>query len=407
MELQMNPVTLSGTHVELVPLDLSHQEDLCKIGLDSELWKLTTNEIRTPADMQNYVATALNDRAAGTSLPFVIIEKSSGKIIGSSRYHSYNKANRRLVIGHTWISGQWQRTFVNTEIKYLMLKHAFENLNCQRVEFIVNSINDRSRRALLRIGAKQEALLRNYSIGKNSEGCDVALFSIIDLEWPQIKTGLENKLSRTTQQSDVARSYDMVAEEYAAEFKDELANKPFDRKMIEWLVEKTDRRGPYCDMGCGPGQIARYLNDLGVEAFGIDISGEMVEQAKLLNPDVRFEQGSMLSLGSVSDNSLGGIAAFYSLLHLDRKYLVPALLELHRTLRPGGVLLTALHIGSQVVHRDEWFGKEVSIDFLFFETQEMKDNLQRAGFTLEEVVERDPYVGFEYPSRRVYTFARK
>jgi len=403
----MNQVILTGTHVELIPLDRSHHDQLCRIGLDADLWKLTTNEIRTPDDMQNYIATALKDQSAGSSLPFVIIEKKTSTVVGSTRYHSFNEANRRVVIGHTWIALDWQRTFVNTEIKYLMLKYAFEDLNCRRVEFIVNSINDRSRRALVRIGAKQEAVLRNYSIGKVGESCDVALFSIIDVEWQRIKIDLENKLKGTACKVDVANSYDKVAHDYAEEFKDELTHKPFDRKMLELLVEKTNRLGPYCDLGCGPGQIAGFLHSLGVDVIGIDISTEMIEQAKLLNPAIRFEQGNMLALERVADNSLGGIAAFYSLLHLSRESVVPALRELYRALRPGGVLLIALHIGSEVVHRDEWFGKEVSLDFRFFETEEVKNNLLEAGFAVEEVIERGPYISFEYPSRRAYTFARK
>ena len=193
MNQQLQPVTLSGKYVKLVPLDRAHHAALCEIGLDEELWRFTTNEITTPEEMHLYIESALKDQSTGASLPFTIIEQNSNKLVGSSRYHSFNASNRRVVIGHTWIGRDWQRTVVNTETKYLMLKYAFDILQCLRVEFIVNSINEKSRRALLRIGATQEAILRNYVIGKSDEPCDVALFSIINAEWPRIKVDLEQK----------------------------------------------------------------------------------------------------------------------------------------------------------------------------------------------------------------------
>ena len=190
----LKPVTLTGQHVELVPLQHSHHAQLCESGLDERLWELTTNEVSTPEEMLAYIEAALNDQSIGTALPFVIVEKKTNKIVGSSRYHSFNATNRRIVIGHTWIATDWQRTIVNTETKYLMLKHAFEELGCQRVEFIVNSINEKSRRALQRIGAKQEGVLRNYVLGKTNEPCDAVLFSIIDSEWNKVRSDLEDKL---------------------------------------------------------------------------------------------------------------------------------------------------------------------------------------------------------------------
>jgi SAM-dependent methyltransferase len=205
---------------------------------------------------------------------------------------------------------------------------------------------------------------------------------------------------------DPEESYDRVAAEYATEFRDELSHKPFDRKMLDWLIEKVGGLGPICDMGCGPGQVAKYLHEKGSQACGIDLSGEMVRQAQLLNPEIRFEQGNMLSL-EIDQNSLGGIAAFYSLIHVPRESVVQALTEFKQVLRSGGAILIAHHIGADVVHRDEWFGKDVSLDFLFFETNEMKEYVTRSGLLLEEVIERDPYPAVEYPSRRSYMFARK
>jgi SAM-dependent methyltransferase len=206
---------------------------------------------------------------------------------------------------------------------------------------------------------------------------------------------------------DLQSSYDRVAEDYAEHFHDEMEKKPFDRKMLDWLAEKVGALGIICDMGCGPGQVARYLHDHGVKACGVDLSTAMVERARALHPEISFQQGDMLALAEVADNSYGGMAAFYSIIHIHRPSLIQALLELKRVLRPDGVLLLTFHIGQEIIHRDEWWGKEVSMDFIFFETEEMKDYLRLAGFELEEVIERDPYTEVEYPSRRAYIFARK
>lgn len=206
---------------------------------------------------------------------------------------------------------------------------------------------------------------------------------------------------------DFQKSYDSVAEDYALNFLDELDKKPFDRKMLDWLAEKVGGRGIVCDMGCGPGQAARYLSERGVESCGIDLSPEMVKKAQKLNPEISFRQGNMLSLDNVADASLGGIAAFYSIIHIQRADLNRALSELKRILLPGGSLLLAFHLGNEVVHMDEWWGKQVALDFFFYEREEMKDELQATGFEIEEVIERDPYPNVEYPSRRAYIFSRK
>lgn len=206
---------------------------------------------------------------------------------------------------------------------------------------------------------------------------------------------------------DTRNSYDLVAADYAAHFRDEMEKKPFDRKMLDWLAERAGELGIICDMGCGPGQVARYLYDQGAKVCGVDLSPGMIEQARSLHPDIPFHQGDMLALDSIADNSYGGIAAFYSIIHVTRPALNQALAELKRALRPGAPLLLAFHIGQEIIHRDEWWGKEVSVDFIFFETEEMKDHLKAVGFELQEVIERDPYPEVEYPSRRAYIFARK
>jgi SAM-dependent methyltransferase len=207
--------------------------------------------------------------------------------------------------------------------------------------------------------------------------------------------------------NSVQSSYDVIAGEYAKHYADELTRKPFDRKMLDWLIEKVGTLGGICDLGCGPGQIAAYLASRGTTVCGIDLSEEMVRTARRLNPGLLFEQGDMLDLRKVADAAFGGIAAFYSIIHIGRANVTDALRELHRILAPGGVLLITFHIGSEVIHRDEMWGRPVSLDFNFFERSEMKEFLSAAGFTLEEAMERDPYPGAEYESRRAYIFARK
>ncbi len=207
---------------------------------------------------------------------------------------------------------------------------------------------------------------------------------------------------------ELQSSYDRVAENYAKQFRDEIDKKPFDRKMLDWLAEKVGGLGVICDMGCGPGQIARYLHSKGVKVCGVDLSPAMVQQAQRLNPDIPFQRGDMLTLANVADNSYGGIAAFYSIVHIPRQKVVQALQELKRVLRPKGMLLLTFHIGQEIKHLDEFLDKEVSLDFIFFETEEVKSYLAEAGFELEEAIERDPYSEeVEHQSRRAYIFARK
>lgn len=207
---------------------------------------------------------------------------------------------------------------------------------------------------------------------------------------------------------EVRSGYDRVAENYAEQFRDEMERKPFDRKMLDLLVEKVGGASVICDMGCGPGQVARYLYARGAKTCGVDLSPEMVRRARELNPEIDFRQGDMFALTEVADDSFGGIAAFYAIVNLPRESVVDALRELGRVLRPGGVLLLAFHVGEGIKHVEEFLGEPVAMDFFFFETEEVKGYLRAAGFDLEEAIERDPYPeAVEYPSRRAYVFARK
>jgi ubiquinone/menaquinone biosynthesis C-methylase UbiE len=205
--------------------------------------------------------------------------------------------------------------------------------------------------------------------------------------------------------ANVQSSYDRVADEYAQRIYDELRHKPLDRELLDRLADQVRGRGRVCDLGCGPGHIARYLHERGVPVVGVDLSPEMIARARQLNPEITFIEGNMLAL-EVPDRAWAGIAAFYSIIHIPRANVVQALREMKRVLQPGGVLLIAFHIGDQTVHLDEWWGKQVSVDFFFFQTREMLAFLQTASFATLEVIERDPYPGVEHQSRRAYIFAR-
>jgi SAM-dependent methyltransferase len=202
-------------------------------------------------------------------------------------------------------------------------------------------------------------------------------------------------------------SYDGLAEEYAKRLFDELDHKPLDRALLARYAQEIRGLGPVCDLGCGPGHITRHLRGLGAEAFGLDLSAGMVEQARRQNPGIEFWQENMLSLDA-EDGSWGGIVAFYSIVHVPREEVPRAFGEMLRVLRPGGLLLLSFHVGDELVHLDELWGQEVSLDFHFFRAEDMEELLVEAGFEVEEVVEREPYgEDVEAQTRRAYVFARK
>ena len=210
----------------------------------------------------------------------------------------------------------------------------------------------------------------------------------------------------TDNKSDLSSSYDEVAEEYVRRIAGELEHKPFDRELLDRYAAMFDANDTVCDMGCGPAHVARYLHERRVQVIGIDLSAEMVQQARRLNPELDIHQGDMLSL-DVPDESWAGIVAFYSLIHIPRASVARALSELVRCLRPGGRLLMSFHIGDEVMHLEELWGHPVKMDFIFFRTDEMLGYLSEAGFDVEETLERDPYPDVEYPSRRAYILAFK
>lgn len=194
--MTLQPVTLAGRHVRLEPLSQTHHPALCAIGLDPELWELIPYRVATPEDLAAYIRTAQDAQAAGSAMPFATVHTPSGQVVGSTRYLNIDQANRRLEIGATWIKAPWRRTAVNTEAKYLMLRHAFETLGCIRVEFKTDSLNQRSRNAIRRIGAVEEGTLRQHMITWSGRLRDSVYFSILDSEWPRVKQDLEQKLAR-------------------------------------------------------------------------------------------------------------------------------------------------------------------------------------------------------------------
>lgn len=190
----VEPVTLEGRHVRLEPLSQAHHADLSASGLDPELWRWIPTQVRTPEEMSAYIETALGEQSRGVSLPFAILEKCTGRAIGSTRYGNIERTHHRVEIGWTWLAPAWQRTPVNTEAKYLLLCHAFETLGCIRVELKTDSLNDRSRAAILRIGAREEGTFRNHMITSTGRIRHTVYFSISDSEWPEVKARLEARL---------------------------------------------------------------------------------------------------------------------------------------------------------------------------------------------------------------------
>lgn len=192
--MKLEPVTLEGRSVRLEPLTAAHHAALCEVGLDPELWRLVPYRVSNAEEMMGYIGSALEAQAAGTAIPFATVEKASGRVVGSTRFMNIDAAHRRVEIGATWLAAPWQRTTMNTEAKYLMLRHAFETLGCIRVELKTDALNQRSRQAMLRIGAREEGTLRQHMVTWSGRLRDTVYFSILDSEWLAVKADLEAKL---------------------------------------------------------------------------------------------------------------------------------------------------------------------------------------------------------------------
>ena len=189
------PVVLEGAHVRLEPLAPGHLDALCAVGLDEELWRWTIARATTHPEMQAWLDAALAAHAAGTQVPFAIVERAADRLVGSTSYLNIAVADGRLEIGSTWVARPWQRTAVNTEAKLLLLRHAFEVLGYERVEFKTDALNAQSRAALRRLGAIQEGILRRHMRTSTGRLRDTVYFSILKAEWPAVRATLEGRLA--------------------------------------------------------------------------------------------------------------------------------------------------------------------------------------------------------------------
>ena len=192
----IEPVTLEGDHVRLEPMSFAHVPALSEVAFQPSIWRWMPLRLETAEETRAYVASALESAATGTQLPFVTVDRATGRAIGSTRYLEIALDHRRLEIGWTWIAPAWQRSAVNTEAKLLMLEHAFDRLDCRRVEFKTDARNERSRAALLGIGATFEGIFRKHVVLRDGSPRDSAWFSIIDDEWPAIRDRLRLRLAR-------------------------------------------------------------------------------------------------------------------------------------------------------------------------------------------------------------------
>ncbi len=200
--------------------------------------------------------------------------------------------------------------------------------------------------------------------------------------------------------------YDTVAREYAEKFCDEHEKKPKDREILCRFSQEVTGMKPIWDFGCGPGQTTDFLRNLGTEISGLDLSENLIEQANMIHPCITFRKGNILDL-DFENNSIGGIVAFYAIVHFSQTQLKKAFREIFRVLQPGGVFLFTYHIGEETIQLDEFLGKVVEINFMFFKTDFIFICLRNAGFDDIEIIERDPYPEVEYQSRRAYVFAKK
>ena len=202
---------------------------------------------------------------------------------------------------------------------------------------------------------------------------------------------------------ELQATYDHVAEKYADTFFDELDRKPFDRELLDAFADRVRGRGLVLDIGCGPGHIGRYLHDRGVEIAGVDLSTEMVELARRLNPDMAFEVGDMAALAA-GDAGLAGIVAFYSVIHISRDDVPGVLREFRRVISPGGELVISVHVGTGSFRREDFLGEQVPFEATFFERDELVSLVEGAGLRVEEAIQRAPYDD-EAQTQRLYVRA--
>ncbi len=180
----------------LEPLGLGHLDALWAAADDPELWRWTAVQIESRSDLESYVRAALEEASRGVALPFATRVRDGGTVVGTTRFASYASEHKRIEIGWTFVARPWQRTRVNSETKLLMLRHAFETLGLERVELKTDRLNEASRRAILRLGAKEEGVLRHHMVTHSGRLRDSVYYSILRAEWPAVREGLEQRLAR-------------------------------------------------------------------------------------------------------------------------------------------------------------------------------------------------------------------
>jgi len=200
--------------------------------------------------------------------------------------------------------------------------------------------------------------------------------------------------------------YDKVAREYAERFSGEHEKKPKDQEILRRFAQEIGGRRPVWDFGCGPGQTTQYLTNLGIDISGLDLSERILERARTIHPEIHFRKGNILDLEFEND-SIAGAVAFYAIVHFSEEQVRRACREVFRVLQPGGIFLLTYHIGDKTIHVEEFLGKKIDIEFMFFTTDFISSCLRKSGFKKIEIIKREPYPGVEYESRRAYTFAIK
>ena len=209
------------------------------------------------------------------------------------------------------------------------------------------------------------------------------------------------------QQQNIIDCYNKTAKNYAEKFIDELNHKHLDRILLKCFVDENINKGKLIDLGCGPGQTTKFIADQELtDIVGIDISEEMINVARSINPHLHFETGDILKL-EYPDKTFGSAVAFYSIVHFDQEQIRTAFKEVKRILKDDGQFLFSFHVGNEVVHMDEFFEQKVNIDFYFFDTGHIIELVTDTGFTVIDAIERQSYKDAEYPSKRAYVWVKK
>jgi RimJ/RimL family protein N-acetyltransferase len=188
------PATLTGSTVALEPLSERHWLGLLAVGIAPELWTWTIERVESEADLRRWFDQAIAAGSEGRAVPFATVLREPGQVVGSTRFGNLDPVNRHVEIGWTWVAPRWQRTAVNTEAKYLMLRHAFEQWGCHRVELKTDALNTRSREAMKRVGAREEGVFRMYQVSQGGRVRDTAWYAVTAPDWPDVKSGLERRL---------------------------------------------------------------------------------------------------------------------------------------------------------------------------------------------------------------------